>query len=84
MANDESAYYGVSLNTPIILQTIGYTGGATVYQQLMKTAVGNLIVVLAGAIPGYWVTAATVDTVGRKPIQLMGFTILVCPLSTRF
>jgi MFS transporter, PHS family, inorganic phosphate transporter len=35
-----------------------------------------LIIVCAGAIPGYWVTAATVDTIGRKPIQLGGFAIL--------
>lgn len=35
-----------------------------------------MIIVCAGAIPGYWVTVATVDTVGRKPIQLMGFVIL--------
>ena len=42
----------------------------------MNTAVGNLIIVLAGAIPGYWVTVATVDTLGRKPIQLGGFIIL--------
>ena len=32
--------------------------------------------VCAGAIPGYWMTVATVDTLGRKPIQLMGFVIL--------
>lgn len=31
---------------------------------------------MAGSIPGYWVTVATVDTIGRKPIQLMGFTML--------
>lgn len=37
---------------------------------------GNLIVVLAGAIPGYWVTVATVDFIGRKPIQIGGFVIL--------
>lgn len=43
----------------------------------MNTAVGNLIIVLAGAIPGYWVTVATVDTLGRKPIQVGGFIILV-------
>lgn len=72
-----SAFYGVSLNNPIILQTIGFSGGPTVYKILMNTAVGNLIIVLAGAIPGYWVTVATVDTVGRKPIQFMGFGILV-------
>lgn len=35
-----------------------------------------MIIVLAGAVPGYWVTVATVDTVGRKPIQFMGFGIL--------
>ncbi|CZR53896.1 probable phosphate transport protein [Phialocephala subalpina] len=70
------AFYGVSLNNPIILSTIGFSGGPTVYKILMNTAVGNLIIVLAGALPGYWVTVATVDAVGRKPIQLMGFTIL--------
>lgn len=42
----------------------------------MNLATGNIILVCAGAIPGYWVTVATVDTVGRKPIQLMGFAIL--------
>jgi MFS transporter, PHS family, inorganic phosphate transporter len=35
-----------------------------------------LIIVCAGAIPGYWVTVATVDTIGRKPIQLGGFILL--------
>lgn len=43
---------------------------------LYNTAIGNLIIVLAGAVPGYWVTVATVDTLGRKPIQLGGFIIL--------
>lgn len=37
---------------------------------------GNLILICAGAIPGYWVTVATVDWIGRKPIQLMGFIML--------
>jgi len=72
----DRAFYGVSLNTSIILSTIGYSGGPTVYKQLLNLGVGNLIVVLAGAVPGYWVTAATVDTLGRKPIQLGGFIIL--------
>ncbi|KAH8674776.1 major facilitator superfamily domain-containing protein [Tricladium varicosporioides] len=70
------AFYGVSLNNPIILATIGYSGGDTVYKTLLNTAIGNLIIVCAGAIPGYWVTVATVDTLGRKPIQLGGFIIL--------
>jgi len=69
-------FYGMSWNIPVILQAIGYSGGPTVYETLYNTAIGNLIIVLAGAIPGYWVTVATVDTIGRKPIQLGGFAIL--------
>lgn len=72
------AYYGLSLNNATILQAIGYstTGAKNTYEILYNTAVGNLIIVLAGAVPGYWFTVATVDTVGRKPIQLAGFAIL--------
>ncbi|KAK0636951.1 major facilitator superfamily domain-containing protein [Bombardia bombarda] len=72
------AYYGVSLNNAIILETIGYStkGAHNTYEILYNTAIGNLIIVLAGAVPGYWVTVFTVDTLGRKPIQFMGFGIL--------
>ncbi|KAK0857174.1 acid phosphatase pho5 [Friedmanniomyces endolithicus] len=70
------AFYGVGLNNSTILSTIGYGTGPNVYIKLYNIAVGNIILVCAGAIPGYWVTVATVDTVGRKPIQLVGFAIL--------
>ena len=72
------AFYGLSLNNTVILGAIGYstTGATNLYDILYRGAVGNIIIVCAGAIPGYWVTVATVDTVGRKPIQIMGFVIL--------
>ncbi|KAK4898122.1 acid phosphatase pho5 [Elasticomyces elasticus] len=70
------AFYGVGLNNSTILQTIGYGKGSTVYETFFNIAVGNIILVCAGAIPGYWVTVATCDTIGRKPIQLGGFIIL--------
>ncbi|KAJ9657378.1 acid phosphatase pho5 [Neophaeococcomyces mojaviensis] len=70
------AFYGLGLNNTIILTAIGYAGGSNVYHIFRNAAVGNLIIVCAGAIPGYWVTVATVDTIGRKPIQLMGFVVL--------
>ncbi|KAI1845757.1 hypothetical protein JX265_000064 [Neoarthrinium moseri] len=72
------AYYGLSLNNATILSVIGYStsGVHNAYQYLYNTAVGNLIIVLAGAVPGYWVTVATVDTLGRKTIQMGGFIIL--------
>ncbi|KAF7191479.1 Repressible high-affinity phosphate permease [Pseudocercospora fuligena] len=70
------AFYGVGLNNSTILQAIGYGKGSNMYEFFYNIAVGNIILVCAGAIPGYWVTVATVDTIGRKPIQLMGFIIL--------
>ena len=81
------AFYGLSLNNPIILADIGFSGGPTLYNVFYNTAVGNIILVCAGAIPGYWVTVATVDTVGRKPIQAAGFlilTILFCVIGFAF
>lgn len=70
------AYYGLGLNSAVILQTIGYASSKNVYQNLYNTAVGNLILICAGSLPGYWVSAATIDIVGRKPIQLGGFIIM--------
>ncbi|KAJ5301521.1 hypothetical protein N7508_006384 [Penicillium antarcticum] len=70
------AFYGLGLNNSIILSAIGWTGGKDVYEVFYRNAVGNLILICAGAIPGYWVTVATVDTIGRKPIQLIGFGML--------
>ncbi|KAE8444621.1 acid phosphatase pho5 [Mollisiaceae sp. DMI_Dod_QoI] len=70
------AYYGLGLNNSIILSAIGWSGGKNMYEVYYRNAVGNLILVCAGAIPGYWVSVATIDTLGRKPIQIMGFAML--------
>ena len=59
------------------------------YQNLKAIAIGNLILSAAGLIPGYYVSFLLIDSWGRKPIQLMGFTILtilfiimgMCPLN---
>lgn len=75
-ANFLIAFYGLGLNNSVILSAIGWTGGHNVYEMFYRNAVGNLILICAGAIPGYWMTVATVDTLGRKPIQLVGFGIL--------
>lgn len=70
------AFYGIGLNTPVILQAIGYSSKGNLYKQFYNTAAGNLILVCAGSLPGYWFSAATIDTIGRIPIQLGGFIIL--------
>ncbi|KAJ5032347.1 uncharacterized protein L3040_008953 [Drepanopeziza brunnea f. sp. 'multigermtubi'] len=70
------AFYGLGLNSATVLASIGYGTGPNVYKILYNLAAGNCILIAAGAIPGYWTTVATVDTIGRKPIQLGGFIIL--------
>ncbi|CAO2658579.1 Nn.00g063020.m01.CDS01 [Neocucurbitaria sp. VM-36] len=70
------AFYGLGLNSSTVLQAIGYAGGKNLYHILYNLAAGNCILVCAGAIPGYWLAVATIDTVGRKPLQLLGFTFL--------
>jgi PHS family inorganic phosphate transporter-like MFS transporter len=82
------AFYGLGLNSSTVLQAIGYASGDNLYIKLYNLAAGNAILVCAGAIPGYWLAVATIDTVGRKTLQLAGFTILtilfiiwVCTLS---
>lgn len=70
------AFYGLGLNSSTVLQAIGYAGGSNLYHRLYNLAAGNCILICAGAIPGYWLAVATIDTVGRKPLQLIGFTLL--------
>ncbi|KAK1635068.1 H+ symporter [Colletotrichum phormii] len=77
------AFYGLGLNSTVVLQTIGYADGANFYKRLHNQAVGLIILACAGAIPGYWVSVFTIDTIGRKPIQIMGFfmlTVIFCVL----
>ena len=71
------------MNTSIILQAIGFgtpsaklAGSEAVYVNLKNIAVGNIILSVAGLIPGVWTTFFLVDKWGRKPIQLLGFIML--------
>lgn len=43
---------------------------------VFKTCVGNVIINLLGSVPGYWISVFTIDKMGRKTIQIMGFTML--------
>lgn len=70
------AFYGLTLNNTIILQAIGYGHGKTLYDTLYNQAVGMIIITCAGGLPGYWFAVFIVDTVGRKPLQLLGFLLL--------
>ncbi|WRT64057.1 phosphate:H+ symporter [Kwoniella shivajii] len=77
------AFYGLGLNSTTILTTIGFgastalaTKQENIFQTLFNAAVGNVILAVGGLIPGYYLTFLFIDSWGRKPIQLMGFSVL--------
>ncbi|KAI1763726.1 phosphate permease [Hypoxylon sp. FL1150] len=70
------AFYGLGLNNQIVLQAIGYADGDNLYSILFNGAVGTIILVVAGSLPGYWTAILTVDSLGRKSLQIVGFVIL--------
>ncbi|KAI6359289.1 hypothetical protein MCOR25_007125 [Pyricularia grisea] len=77
------AFYGLGLNTTLVLKSIGYSRHENFYYSLYDNAVGMIILTCAGSLPGYWMSVLTIDTFGRRPIQIMGFlvlTILFCVL----
>ncbi|KAF1995778.1 phosphate permease [Amniculicola lignicola CBS 123094] len=70
------AFYGLGFSTASLLSTMGFDRKGNLYDNLKNTATGQLVLICAGAIPGYWMTVFTVDKLGRKPIQVGGFAIL--------
>ncbi|KAM4058963.1 major facilitator superfamily protein [Hirsutella rhossiliensis] len=80
------AFYGLGLNSTMVLHAIGFANGNNMYEKLYNQAVGMIILTCAGAIPGYWTAVLTIDTVGRKPLQVFGFlalTVIFCVLGFR-
>ncbi|KAL1869861.1 hypothetical protein Daus18300_005321 [Diaporthe australafricana] len=71
------AFYGLGLNNSIVLSATGYVNGETLYHKLYNNAVGLIILSVAGSLPGYWTAVFTIDTIGRKPLQIGGFLVLI-------
>lgn len=68
------AFYGINLNTNVVLAEIGYGGATgTPWEKLFEVATGNIIITALGFVPGYYVTVLTIEKIGRKRIQIMGF-----------
>ncbi|KAG6833370.1 hypothetical protein H0H87_007987 [Tephrocybe sp. NHM501043] len=75
------AFYGLGLNSSIVLSAIGFgtpltSGTRLIYDNLHNICVGNLILSAGGLLPGYYFSFLFIDRWGRKPIQLMGFILL--------
>ena len=74
----DTAYYSTSIFNPVILAHIGFADaqglGVLAYVRLL--ALGNVLIALVAAVPGYWVAVALIDRAGRRPLQLIGFAVM--------
>ena len=69
------AFYGTNLNQSVILADIGFSKGVNEYETLKRNAIGNLIIAVAGYVPGYFVTIFLIEKLGRRWIQIQGFLV---------
>ncbi|GAQ78613.1 phosphate transporter [Klebsormidium nitens] len=70
------AFYSQNLFQTQVFTVIGWLPPATTMSALQETyklARAQALVALWSTIPGYYFTVATVDWLGRKTVQLMGF-----------
>ncbi|KAI8318930.1 phosphate:H+ symporter [Martensiomyces pterosporus] len=73
------AFYGINLNSSVVISAIGFSGDVQhddPYDVLSRNCLGNIIINLLGSVPGYWITVFTIEKLGRKKIQLLGFAAL--------
>jgi MFS family permease len=66
----DAAYYGNTVSSPLVLSALG--GKHT----LLNKTLTQLSIFAVFALPGYVVSALTVDRLGRKTIQTMGFALM--------
>ncbi|KAJ2500530.1 hypothetical protein GGH96_002678 [Coemansia sp. RSA 1972] len=73
------AFYGINLNSAVVIDAIGFAGNLRQDKPshfIIRNCVGNIIINILGSVPGYWITVFTIERLGRKTIQLMGFGVL--------
>ena len=72
------AYYGTTVSTPIVIKL--FSPKAT----LPTTMLYTLLIFVVAALPGYILAALTIDRLGRKPIQLLGFAVMALSFGALF
>ncbi|HZQ43136.1 MAG TPA: MFS transporter [Acidobacteriaceae bacterium] len=66
----DAAYYGNTVSSPLVLSALH--GDHT----LLRKTLTQLVVFVVFAAPGYAVAVFTMDRLGRKVIQLLGFAVM--------
>ncbi|KAK1276437.1 Inorganic phosphate transporter 1-11 [Acorus gramineus] len=73
------AFYSQNLTQKDIFPAINLTSKAeevNALEEVFETSRAMLLVALFGTIPGYWVTVALIEKIGRYLIQLIGFFMM--------
>ncbi len=66
----DAAYYGNTVSSPLVLSALGSN------HSLLNKTLTQLGIFAVFALPGYVVSALTMDRLGRKTIQSMGFALM--------
>lgn len=72
----DMAFYGNSVSSPLVMQALSPTG------TLLTHTLTSMVIFLVAAVPGYWISALTIDHLGRKFIQVMGFLVMAAAYAT--
>ncbi|KAK7214618.1 hypothetical protein V2G26_002621 [Clonostachys chloroleuca] len=67
---------GIVLNQTLILKGIGYSKGHTIYQTLWNAGVGNIIVIIAGYLPGFILGNLALEWLPRR-VQQAGSSLII-------
>ena len=66
----DMAFYGNSVSSGLVMKALQPHG------TLISHTLTSFWMFLAAAVPGYWISALTVDKLGRRFIQIMGFIVM--------
>ncbi len=64
------AYYGTTISSPLVLKALN------AHSNLLLNMVYTLLIFLVAAFPGYIIAALTIDRLGRRWIQGVGFAMM--------
>ncbi len=70
------AFYGNGVSSVLIMKSIAP------HANLLQHTLLSAMIFLCFAVPGYFVAAFTVDKIGRRPLQMLGFFIMAICYAT--
>ena len=63
-------YYGNTISSPVIVKLV------SPHASLVGTTAWTLAIFAVAALPGYLLAAATIDRIGRRTLQTIGFAVI--------